>query len=175
MDIDEAESEIGFYSYKLIKWASYYANSHRHLSKMIFYLCEVMRGDEKHLNSEYPSVREKMESLIVPPEYREAVLEKVIRAMLIINGWLEDDPGLDEAVRRAVVSAKIFDESMTFKETDLFSLNELKLMAEELGISKDKVRLNGRLLSKQSWLDTIWNHPQGKDKIEEWSKDGNSF
>ncbi|EAW35208.1 hypothetical protein [Lyngbya sp. PCC 8106] len=58
---------------------------------------------------------------------------------------------------------------MTFKETDLFSLNELKLMAEELGISKDEVRQKGRLSSKQSWLDTIWNHPQGKDKIEEWS------
>lgn len=109
--MNTAESEIGFYSYKLLKWASNYTPPLRHFSKMVYYLCEVMRGDEKYLNSEYPSVREKMESLIVPVEYREAVLEKIIRTMLILNGWKAEDPELDEAVRRAVVSAKSFDKN----------------------------------------------------------------
>ncbi|MCG5062217.1 MAG: hypothetical protein KA714_30685 [Limnoraphis sp. WC205] len=70
-----------------------------------------MRGDEKYLNSEYPSVREKMESLIVPVEYREAVLEKVVRTMLILNGWSEDYPEFDETVQRLVTEAKRFDKN----------------------------------------------------------------
>jgi len=109
--MNTAESEIGFYSYQLLRWATYYANPHRHLSKMLFYLCRTMRGDEQLLNSEHPSVRERYQSLIVPVEYREAVLEKVVRTMLILNGWKDEDPGLDEAVRRAVVSAKSFDKN----------------------------------------------------------------
>ena len=68
-----------------------------------------MRGE--YIESEYPSVKAKMESLCVPEEYREAVLEKVVRAMLILNGWSDDDPQLYERVQEFVINAKSCDKN----------------------------------------------------------------
>lgn len=86
------DNPVNDYSYKILKWSASQAVCARHLPKMIYYVCKEMRGDG---------------SLRVPEEYRKEVLEKVVRAMLILNGWSYEDPQLAGKVNEVVQKAEL--------------------------------------------------------------------